>query len=141
MQIQSHDQLIQAARAAGLTVEATEHGHVDITRNRNRRIRIHDDTTILLTSARCDPAKHISVKEAAAALRLGNQDDFLSNTDRLVQQLAHAQRHGAAELVFRVGKATGNGPSVIAALRRRGYIVDRVPASLGTYRMKAAAKL
>jgi hypothetical protein len=39
-----------------------------------------------------------------------------------------------------VGKYTGNGSSVVAALRRRGYMVTRVPGVRAAYRLQQAEK-
>lgn len=55
----------------------------------------------------------------------------LSNTDRLALNFEHCQRENALPCRFMVGRYTGNGPSVVAALRRRGYQVQ--PAGNSTY--------
>lgn len=59
----------------------------------------------------------------------------LSNTDRLIKNYEACQRAGVI-CRFSVGKYTGNGPSVVAALRRRGYAVERLPS--GSYEIAAA---
>ena len=48
-----------------------------------------------------------------------------SNTDRLIANFEHAEREGCLPVNFMVGRYTGNGPSVVPALRRRGFIVER----------------
>jgi hypothetical protein len=49
----------------------------------------------------------------------------MTNTDRLIALLEIAERAGAnATIRFNVGRFTGNSPSVIAALRRRGFTVN-----------------
>ncbi len=57
----------------------------------------------------------------------------MSNTDRIIASLVAAQKFGATFLEFRIGKYTGNGTSVVAALRRRGFAVTRIPG--GSYRV------
>lgn len=52
----------------------------------------------------------------------------MTNTERLIASLECAINAGIPHVSFMVGKYTGNGPSVVAALRRRGYRVERVPA-------------
>lgn len=49
----------------------------------------------------------------------------MTNTERLIASVEHATREGRASVTFFVGKYTGNNPSVVAALRRRGYRVER----------------
>lgn len=49
----------------------------------------------------------------------------ISNTDRLIASFEHAEQVGLLPVNFMVGRYTGNGPSVVAALRRRGFTVDR----------------
>lgn len=51
----------------------------------------------------------------------------MTNTERLIATMEHAVKCGYPCITFAVGKHTGNGPSVVEALRRRGYSVDRVP--------------
>ena len=51
----------------------------------------------------------------------------MTNTERLIASVEHAVKHGQPSMTFMVGKYTGNGPSVTAALRRRGYKVEKVP--------------
>lgn len=50
----------------------------------------------------------------------------LTNTDRLIASFEHCQKFGQDKCFFYVGKYTGNGPSVVSALRRRGYTVDKL---------------
>lgn len=64
----------------------------------------------------------------------------MTNTERLIYSLECAKKAGADFLNFYVGSHTGNGPSVVAALRRRGFTVDRIPASRGGYRLTGGAK-
>lgn len=49
----------------------------------------------------------------------------MTNTERLIESFKHCQREGST-CCFMVGRYTGNGPSVVAALRRRGYSVERI---------------
>lgn len=49
----------------------------------------------------------------------------MTNTERLIASIEHCKMHGIKEFVFMVGRYTGNGPSVINALRRRGYKVQK----------------
>lgn len=58
----------------------------------------------------------------------------MTNTERLIDSLRIAQKAGFAHLDFRVGKYTGNGSAVVAALRRRGYTVKR-NSYPGSYRL------
>lgn len=53
----------------------------------------------------------------------------MTNTERLIYSLECAKKSGLHHLTFMVGRWTGNGPSVVNALRRRGYEVTKVPAS------------
>lgn len=48
-----------------------------------------------------------------------------TNTERLISSLETATAMGYSTVDFMVGKYTGNGPSVVAALRKRGFKVDR----------------
>jgi hypothetical protein len=48
-----------------------------------------------------------------------------TNTERLIKDLETSIANGIDSVNFMVGKNTGNGPSVVAALRARGYTVDR----------------
>ena len=64
----------------------------------------------------------------------------MTNTERLIYSLGCAINSGMPHLNFMVGKYTGNGSSVVAALRRRGYMVTRVPGSRATYRLQHAEK-
>lgn len=58
-----------------------------------------------------------------------------SNTDRLISDLEVSVANHVDHVDFAVGKYTGNGPSVVAALRRRGFEVSKL--SPGTYRLHA----
>lgn len=49
----------------------------------------------------------------------------LSNTERLIADLENAEKLGHQSVHFMTGKNTGNGPSVVAALTRRGFDVTR----------------
>jgi len=63
----------------------------------------------------------------------------MNNTERLIANLEHASKWGKPCVTFAVGRYTGNGTSVVAALRRRGYQVDRVPNSCPqTYKLYKA---
>lgn len=62
----------------------------------------------------------------------------MTNTERLIADLAHAKQHGSSCVDFYVGKYTGNGTSVVAALRRRGFVVTKNRAN-GFYRLSSAA--
>lgn len=46
----------------------------------------------------------------------------MTNTERLIENFQHCAKEGVV-CRFMVGRHTGNGPSVVAALRRRGYSV------------------
>lgn len=61
----------------------------------------------------------------------------MTNTDRLIKSLELGARAGNPTMTFMVGKYTGNGTSVVAALRRRGYRVDAIGGSNATYRLHA----
>lgn len=63
----------------------------------------------------------------------------MTNTQRLIASLECAINSGTPHVNFMVGKYTGNGPSVVAALRRRGYMVTRVPGSQAAYRLQRQA--
>lgn len=58
----------------------------------------------------------------------------MTNTERLVVQLEHTAKCGVPCMDFMVGKYTGNGASVVGALRRRGFKVERVGGRNATYR-------
>lgn len=61
----------------------------------------------------------------------------MTNTERLIKSLEYAKNSGRNYIDFMVGKYTGNGPSVVAALRRRGFKVDKVPAGgVACYRLQ-----
>ena len=53
----------------------------------------------------------------------------MTNTERLIANLEHALKWGKGGIVFAVGRYTGNGVAVVAALRRRGYPVVRNPGT------------
>jgi hypothetical protein len=57
----------------------------------------------------------------------------MTNTERLIADFEEAEKHNALPLRFMVGRNTGNAPSVIAALRRRGFVVEGVN---GKYEVK-----
>ena len=60
----------------------------------------------------------------------------MTNTERLIATLESAKKSGANEVTFYVGRYTGNGPSVVAALRRRGFkVVKQQSASNALYRL------
>jgi hypothetical protein len=50
----------------------------------------------------------------------------LSNTLRLIASFDHCKKYGQDRCSFFVGRYTGNGASVVAALRRRGYTVEKL---------------
>ncbi len=58
----------------------------------------------------------------------------MTNTERLIENLEQATKHGVNYVHFYVGKFTGNSPAVISALRRRGYVVHSNPG--GGYVLK-----
>ena len=49
----------------------------------------------------------------------------MTNTARLIETLTAAIAGGQDSVRFYTGRYTGNGPSVVNALRRRGYTVIR----------------
>lgn len=51
----------------------------------------------------------------------------MTNTERLIASFKSAEEFGCLPVHFMVGRYTGNGPSVVEALRRRGYDVARAP--------------
>lgn len=57
-----------------------------------------------------------------------------TNTERLINDFLSTERAGQSSMRFSVGKYTGNGPSVVAALKRRGFCVTHVPG--GAYEMQ-----
>lgn len=60
----------------------------------------------------------------------------MTNTERLIASLENAKKSGVNEVTFYVGRYTGNGPSVVAALRRRGFKVEKQrSASNALYRL------
>ena len=60
----------------------------------------------------------------------------MTNTDRLIASLDGAKKAGVNHVDFYVGRYTGNGPSVVAALRRRGFSVSKIQsASNALYRL------
>ena len=60
---------------------------------------------------------------------------YKSNSDRLICDLEVSVANHVNHVDFAVGKYTGNGPSVVAALRRRGFEVSKIAAA--TYRLHA----
>ena len=62
----------------------------------------------------------------------------LSNTDRLIKSFEATTKAGLASMDFSVGKYTGNGPGVVAALRRRGLKITR-NTTPGSYRMESGS--
>lgn len=61
-----------------------------------------------------------------------------TNTERLICDLKTGLLNGHTEVSFMVGRYTGNGPSVVAALRKRGFVVDR---RIGGYTLRAKPTL
>ncbi len=65
----------------------------------------------------------------------------VSNTAQLIAGYDCCRANGLP-MRFQVGKFTGNNPSVVAALRRRGYSVHRVPgAGSNSYEIVSGPKL
>lgn len=60
----------------------------------------------------------------------------MTNTERLISELNKSNCAGLDHFDFYVGKYTGNGPSVVGALRRRGYTVEKLAQKNG-YRLTA----
>ncbi len=61
----------------------------------------------------------------------------MTNTERLINDLMFNISNGINYVDFWVGKYTGNNPSVINALRNRGYKVNRLFTSKGSlYRLE-----
>lgn len=52
----------------------------------------------------------------------------MTNTERLIEGFDQCKAQGAT-LRFATGRYTGNGASVVGALRRRGYTVNRLRSS------------
>lgn len=60
----------------------------------------------------------------------------MTNTERLIANFEHCQKYGQDKCRFLVGRYTGNGASVVAALRRRGYTVEKLDSA--SYEITAA---
>lgn len=50
----------------------------------------------------------------------------MTNTERLIKSLEYAKQSGLNYVNFAVGKYTGNGSSVVSALRKRGFNVVKL---------------
>ena len=61
-----------------------------------------------------------------------------TNTERLIKSLEVSKANGCSTVDFMVGRYTGNGPSVVAALRKRGFVVNR---RIGGYTLHAKTTL
>lgn len=59
----------------------------------------------------------------------------MTNTEQLLASLEWHQQYEYQHMDFYVGRFTGNGPAVVAAMRRRGYRVEKL--SPGRYRVHA----
>lgn len=55
----------------------------------------------------------------------------MTNTERLEACVVESEKFADGQVHFYVGKYTGNNPSVLNALRRRGYVVSH--AAKGGY--------
>lgn len=64
----------------------------------------------------------------------------MTNTDRLIATYQHHIQYSDEPMTFAVGRYTGNGASVVAALQRRGYTVVRT-SHPQTYAITAAPKV
>ena len=53
----------------------------------------------------------------------------MTNTERLIATLENSLQWGHESIIFAVGRYTGNGVAVVAALRKRGYPVVRNPST------------
>lgn len=62
----------------------------------------------------------------------------MKNADRLIEALKFSKMNGVDYVDFYVGRYTGNGPSVVPALRRRGYKVEYFGHAL--YRLSGESK-
>ena len=62
----------------------------------------------------------------------------MTNTEKLIADLECCKKNGVHHVDFMVGRYTGNGPAVVAALRRRGYAVSKIPAGRAAmYRLES----
>jgi hypothetical protein len=61
----------------------------------------------------------------------------MTNTEKLIADLTNCKKNGITYVDFMVGKYTGNGSSVVSALKRRGFDVTKVPSGRAScYRLK-----
>ena len=58
----------------------------------------------------------------------------ITKTQQLIDFLQEAEQNGVDHVIFYVGRYTGSGPAVIGALRRRGFLVSRLPG--GSYELR-----
>lgn len=49
----------------------------------------------------------------------------MTNTERLIMAFEHGLKYGHVQMVFTVGRYTGNGVAVVPALRRKGFKIVR----------------
>lgn len=68
--IRTQAQLIEAAKAAGLTVAVHGAGHTTIVRNKNRILRVWADKVMHDANVRSDLARRLNIKDAAELLQL-----------------------------------------------------------------------
>ena len=51
----------------------------------------------------------------------------MTNTERLIADYWNHIKYTSEPMTFAVGRYTGNGVAVVAALRKRGFTVERNP--------------
>lgn len=62
----------------------------------------------------------------------------MTKIEQMIETIKFTAEQGHDCITFMVGKNTGYHPSIVNALRSRGYTVVRVPPSAVTYRVYTA---